>query len=190
MPREIKSERGMHMRTVITGRHMDVSPALHERVDKKLKKLDKYFGSNTEAHVFMHVEKGRHIMEITIVYDGITFRAEEHSDNMFKSIDSVLKKIDKQIKHHRSKLEKRLKTGAFNGDTEEPLEGDEFEDLPEIELVKTKRFPVKPIDVEEAKMQMQLVGHNFYVFTNSDTEQVNVLYRRKDGNLGLIEPEY
>ena len=178
------------MRTVITGRHMDVSPALQQRVDKKINKLDKYFGSDTEAHVFMHVEKGRHRMEATIVYDGITFRAEESSDNMYKSIDSVLKKIDKQIKHHRSKLEKRLKIGAFNGDTEDFEENLEVEELPISELVKTKRFPVKPIDIEEAKLQMQLIGHNFYVFTNAETEQVNVLYRRKDGNLGLIEPEY
>ena len=180
----------MHMRTVITGRHMDVSPALHERVDKKLKKLDKYFGSDTDAHAFMHVEKGRHIMETTIVYDGITFRAEEASDNMYKSIDSVLKKIERQIRHHRSKLEKRLKTGAFNGSEEEAIEAEGDEELLESEVVKTKRFPVKPIDIEEAKMQMQLVGHNFYVFTNSDTDEVNVLYRRKDGNFGLIEPEY
>ena len=178
------------MRTVITGRHMDVSPALHERVDKKLKKLDKYFGSSTEAHVFMHVEKGRHIMEATIVYDGITFRAEEASDNMYKSIDSVLKKIDKQIKHHRSKLEKRLKTGAFNGDEQDLGETEDIDESLISEIVKTKKFPVKPIDVEEAKLQMQLVGHNFYVFTNADTEQVNVLYRRNDGNFGLIEPEY
>ncbi len=179
------------MRTVITGKHMDVSQALNDRVDKKLKKLDKYFGSSTEAHVFMHVEKGRHIMETTIVYDGITFRAEESADNMFKSIDSVLKKIEKQIRHHRSKLEKRLKTGAFSGDSPNEAEDDGVdEELPVSELVKTKRFPVKPIDVEEAKLQMQLIGHNFYVFTNSDTEQVNVLYKRKDGNFGLIEPEY
>jgi len=190
MSRKIISERGMLMRTIITGRHMDVSPALHERVDKKLKKLDKYFGRNTEAHVFMHVEKGRHIMEATIVYDGITFRAEEHSDNMFKSIDSVLKKIDKQIKHHRSRLEKRLKTGAFSGDSDSAEESVDIEELNISEIVKTKRFPVKPIDIEEAKLQMQLVGHNFYVFTNAETEQVNVLYKRKDGNFGLIEPEY
>jgi putative sigma-54 modulation protein len=170
---------------------MDVSPALHERVDKKLKKLDKYFGSDTDAHVFMHVEKGRHIMETTIVYDGITFRAEEASDNMFKSIDSVVKKIERQIRHHRSKLEKRLKTGAFSVSEEEVVGMDDGdEELIASEVVKTKRFPVKPIDLEEAKMQMQLVGHSFYVFTNSDTDQVNVLYRRKDGNFGLIEPEY
>ena len=178
------------MRTVITGRHMDVSPALHDRVDKKLKKLDKYFGRDTEAHVFMHVEKGRHIMETTVVYDGITFRAEEASDNMYKSIDSVLKKIDKQIKHHRSKLEKRLKTGAFNGDEQDIEENADIDEPLVSEIVKTKRFPVKPIDIEEAKLQMQLIGHNFYVFTNSETEQVNVLYRRNDGNFGLIEPEY
>ena len=177
------------MRTVITGRHMDVSPALHERVDKKLKKLDRYFGNDTEAHVFMHVDKGHHSMETTIVYDGITFRAEESSDNMYKSIDSVLKKIDKQITHHRSRLEKRLKTGAFNGDGG-PDESEAMEEPPISEIVKTKRFPVKPIDVEEAKLQMQLVGHNFFVFTNAETEQVNVLYRRNDGNFGLIEPEY
>ncbi len=179
------------MRTVITGKHMDVSQGLSDRVDKKLKKLDKYFGNSTEAHVYMHVEKGRHIMETTIVYDGITFRAEESADNMFKSIDSVVKKMEKQIRHHRSKLEKRLKTGAFNGDSpDSDDDGSLYEELPVSELVKTKRFPVKPIDVEEAKLQMQLIGHNFYVFTNSETEQVNVLYKRKDGHLGLIEPEY
>ncbi len=174
------------MRTIIAGRHMDISPALHERANKKMKKLDKYFGPNTEVHIIMHVEKNRHIMEATIVFDGITFRGEESSSNMFKSIDSVLKKIDKQIRHHRSKLEKRLRDGAFNKE----IVNDLFDENESIKVVKTKKFPVKPIDVDEATMQMQLVGHNFYVFTNADTEQVNVLYKRNDGNLGLIEPEY
>lgn len=175
------------MKINLAGRHMDISPALHQRVDKKLKKLDKYFGPNTEAHVIMHVEKNRHVMETTIVFDGITFRGEESSSNMFKSIDSVVKKIDRQIRHHRSKLEKRLKSGAFkeNAADDEPID-----DAEQFRIVKTKNFPVKPIDLEEAILQMQLVGHNFFVFTNADTEQVNVLYKRNDGNLGLIEPEY
>lgn len=181
----------MHMHTIIAGRHMDISPALHDRVDKKMKKLDKYFGNDTEAHIIMHVEKNRHIMEATIVYDGITFRGEEASSNMFKSIDSVLKKIDRQIRHHRSKLEKRLKHGAFHGDiSQESLDEDSLDDMDPFKIVKTKKFPVKPIDIEEATMQMQQVGHNFFVFTNSDTEQINVLYKRNDGALGLIEPEY
>jgi putative sigma-54 modulation protein len=177
------------MNTTIVGRHMDISPALHDRVDKKMKKLDKYFGPNTEAHVIMHVEKNRHVMETTIVFEGITFRGEESSSNMYKSIDSVVKKIEKQIHHHRSKLEKRLRSGAFNEDAyDEPIE--DLEEVAPYKLVKTKKFPVKPIDLEEATMQMQLVGHNFFVFRNAETNQVNVLYRRNDGDLGLIEPEY
>lgn len=169
---------------------MDISPALNDRVDKKMKKLDKYFGPNTEAHVIMHVEKNRHVMEATIVFEGMTFRGEESSSNMYKSIDSVVKKIDKQIRHHRSKLEKRLRNGAFNEDVydDEPI--DDLEEVAPYRVVKTKKFPVKPIDLEEATMQMQLVGHNFYVFRNADTNQVNVLYKRNDGDLGLIEPEY
>ncbi len=165
---------------------MDISQSLHDRVDKKMSKLDKYFGADTEAHINMHVEKGRHVMETTIVYDGITFRGEDSEDNMFKSIDMVVKKIEKQIRHHRSKLEKRLKNGAFNEDFVEESSMDDDE----IKIVKSKKFLAKPIDLEEAALQMQQVGHNFFVFTNSDTEQINVLYKRNDGNLGLIEPEY
>ncbi len=180
------SERGMRMRTIITGRHMDISPALHDRVDVKMSKLDKYFGTDTEAHIKMHVEKNRHFMEATIVYDGITFRGEDSESNMFKSIDIVTKRIEKQIRHHRSKLEKRLKHGAFSEEfIEEPLEDEDI-----FKVVKTKKFPVKPLDVEEATMQIQQISHNFFVFTNADTGQVNVLYKRKDGDLGLIEPEY
>ena len=174
------------MRFDITFKHMDPSDSLVERTKKKLSKLDKYFDQDTVARVNMSVEKNRHIMEVTILFNGVILRAQEYTEDMYTTMDKIEKKLDKQIRHHRSKLEKRLKTGAFHGEAPESAADEEAEP----KIVRTKKFPIKPLTEEEALLQMQLLDHSFFVFINADTGDVNVLYNRHDGNFGLIEPEY
>ncbi len=173
------------MRISITGKNIEVSEYLHDLAVKKLAKLDRYFPADTNAQVTMAVEKNRHIVEVTIPYTGGIIRGEEVTGDMYASIDNVIAKLERQIIRHRTKLEKNLKAEAFN----EPIPDfvDEEDEGPRI--VRTKRFSIKPMSVDEAVLQMELLGHSFFVFLNSETEDINVLYKRKDGNLGLIEPE-
>ena len=175
------------MRVIITGKGMEVSDYLKEMVTKKVLKLQKYFGEETEAHITMSIQKSRHIVEVTIPFDGVVLRGEEVTGDMYASIDGVLGKLEKQIHKHRTALRKRLREGAFTNDGFEPDGADE-ENPPRI--VRKKRFVLKPMDLEEAQMQMELLGHEFFVFMNSNTNEINVLYKRWDGDLGLIEPSY
>ncbi|MBQ1893803.1 MAG: ribosome-associated translation inhibitor RaiA [Clostridia bacterium] len=173
------------MRISITGKNIEVSEYLKELTLKKMSKLDRYFPADTVAQVTMALEKNRHIVEVTIPYSGGIIRGEEVTGDMYASIDNVIAKLERQIIRHRTKLEKNLKAEAFN----EPMP-DYTEDEDEgPRVVKVKRFSIKPMSEEEAILQMELLGHSFFVFTNAETEDINVLYKRKDGNLGLIEPE-
>lgn len=178
------------MKIKISGKNMVITDALRNQVNRKVKKLKRYFEPSIEAQVTMSVEKNRHIIEVTIPINGNVLRAEESTNDMYASIDKVLDKLEKQIHKHRTKLEKGIKSGAFKYD--KPLFSDEFifdtEEQPKI--VRTKRFAIKPMSINEALMQMDMIGHSFFVFTNADTDEVNVIYKRKDGNFGLIEPEY
>ncbi|MGI6706562.1 MAG: ribosome hibernation-promoting factor, HPF/YfiA family [Clostridia bacterium] len=179
------------MRIMVSGKNLEITDALREQVMKKVGKLERYFKPDTEAQVTMSVERNRHIVEVTIPFDGIVLRGEEITDDMYASIDKVLDKLEKQINKHRTKLERKLREGAFKYD--QPVFSKSFEevqDSPRPKLVRTKRFAVKPMDLEEAILQMELLGHSFYVFTNSESDEVNVLYKRRDGNYGLIEPEF
>ncbi len=178
------------MRIVVSGKNIDVSDALRDAVIKKVGKLERYFEPGTEAQVTLSVEKNRHIVEVTIPFDGVILRAEEFTDDMYASIDLVLDKIERQIRKHRTKLGKKFRAGAFKIATPLFLENDDVEEYQEPKVVRTKRFAIKPMQVEEAILQMDLLGHNFFVFTNADTNEVNVVYKRKDNNYGLIEPEY
>jgi putative sigma-54 modulation protein len=170
----------------ITGKNIDVSDSLYDTIQKKIKKLERYFEQDTEAAVVLSIEKSRHIAEVTIPFDGVILRGEESTDDMYSSIDGVLRKLEKQIHHHRTRLERHLKGGAFQG---LPALDDQLE-AADVKVVRTKKFAVKPLDIDEAALQMQLLGHDFFVFMNADTGEVNVLYKRKDGNFGLIEPQY
>ncbi len=177
------------MRISITGKNLEISDYLRDLVEKKVAKLDRYFPQDTEAQVTLSVEKNRHIVEVTIPIDGGVIRGEEVTGDMYASIDNVLDKLEKQILRHRTRLEKSLRSGAFRYDA--PLFGGSYEELDEEDgprIVRVKRFNIKPMSEEEAMLQIEMVGHSFYVFINSDTEQINVLYKRKDGNYGLIEP--
>ena len=173
----------------ITGKNVDISEALREQTYKKVGKLERYFNPDTEAQVTMSVENYRHIVEVTIPFNGVVIRAEEETDDMYTSIDKVLDKLERQIHKHRTRLGKRVRNGAFKNVSpifSESVESEEGEP----KVVKTKRFALKPMLIDEAIMQMDLLGHSFFVFRNAETEEVNVLYKRKDGNYGLIEPEY
>mgnify|MGYP001392321173 CR=1 FL=1 len=177
------------MRISITGKNLEISDYLRDLVEKKVGKLERYFPQDTEALVTLSVEKNRHIVEVTIPFEGGIIRGEEITGDMYASIDNVLDKLEKQIIRHRTKLEKSLRSGAFRYD--EPLFGGSYGDAEEDgpRIVRVKRFNIKPMSEEEAMLQIEMVGHSFYVFINSDTNRMNVLYKRKDGNYGLIEPE-
>ncbi len=181
-------ERRISMRILITGKNIEVSDYLRELVNKKVSKLERYFPNDTVAQVTMAVERSRHIVEVTIPYSGGIIRGEEVTGDMYASIDNVLDKLEKQIIKHRTRLEKNLRAGAFK--PEEGFMSDITEDADDepAHLVRVKRFDMKPMTVEEAMLQLQLLGHAFYVFSNADTDDINVIYLRKDGNFGLIEP--
>lgn len=175
------------MRYIITGRNIEVTPGLKDAVQDKIGKLDRYFTPDTEVIVTLSVQKDRQKIEVTIPMKGNIIRAEESSTDMYVSIDLVEEIIERQIKKHKTKLIDKKQSAlsfsqAFINEEDEPEE--------EIQIVKTKRFAMKPMDVEEACIQMDLLGHSFFVFLNSDTDQVNVVYKRKNNTYGLIEPEF
>lgn len=176
------------MNIIITGKNIEVTEGLKERVTKKIGKLDKFFTKDTEAHVTLSVQKARQIVEVTIPFNGIVLRAEESNEDMYASIDKSIDLLERQIRKNRTRLERRLHEHDFR------FENVKFtEEIPEekdFKIVRSKRFDVKPMDVEEAILQMNLLGHEFFMFYNADSRQTNVVYKRKDGNYGLIEPEY
>lgn len=174
------------MRITISGKNLEITDSLRNQVNKKVSKLERFFGEDVEAQVTLSVEGYRHIVEVTIPFNGIVIRGEESTDNMYASIDMVIDKLESQIRKHRTRLGKRIKSGAFKNDVSASPENEQKEPR----IVRTKRFAVKPMSVEEATLQMELLGHSFFVFTNASSNEVNVLYKRKDGNYGLIEPDY
>lgn len=174
------------MKFMITGKNIALTDALKSTVEKKLGKLEKYFNPEVEVHATLSVQKNRQIIEVTIPFNGILLRGEESTTDMYTSIDNVVDKLEKQILKHKTKLERRTHDGSLRL-MEIPNEAFDEE---EPQIVKTKRFAVKPMDVDEAVLQMDLLGHDFFVFRNADSNEVNVVYKRKDGNYGLIEPEF
>ncbi len=175
------------MKFIVSGKNIEVTEALKERAIKKLGKLEKFFKPNTEAQVTMSVSKNRHILEVTIYFDGGVMRAEVENDDMYSAIDKAVERLESQIRKNKSRLEKRLREGAFL--PENFTDGQEVREEDEFRVVRSKKFAVKPMTVEEAILQMNLLGHSFFVFKNSATGEVNVVYRRRAGDYGLIEPE-
>lgn len=182
------------MKITISGKNIDISQALRNQVNKKVGKLERYFKPGTEAQVTLSLEKNRNIVEVTIPFNGILIRAEESTENMYASIDLVLDKLERQIHKYRTKLGRNFRTGAFVTEKMEfsqaaPQISQDTDD-DDLKIVRTKRFAVKPMSIEEALMQMDLLGHSFFVFSNAESEEVNVVYKRHDGKYGLIEPDY
>ena len=179
------------MKTTITAKNMVVTPGITNRITKKTATMNRYLRPDTEMIIRLRRERDERICEITVPMDGVTMRAESSSkDNLFMSIDSALAKLERQILRHRTKLEKRLRPDAYaQSEGPEYIEDIEAYGTGERNIVRTKTFPVRPMSVEDAALQMELLGHSFFAFVNVETERTNILYLRKDGNLGLLVPE-
>ena len=171
----------------IRGKNIEITPALKDYVEKRVGKVSKYFDAVSEITVLLAVTKGCQIVEVTVTINGILLRGEESTMDMYTSIDLVVEKLERQIEKHKTKLARKFRQVSFKeAVVEEIKEAPEVEDF---QVVKTKRFAVKPMDIQEAIMQMNLINHDFFVFRDAKTEAVNVVYRRKDGKYGLIDPE-
>ncbi|SET56094.1 ribosome hibernation-promoting factor, HPF/YfiA family [[Clostridium] polysaccharolyticum] len=177
------------MRYIISGKNIDVTDGLKSAIYDKIGKLEKYFTPDTEVHVTLSVEKERQKIEVTIPMKGNIVRAEQVSEDMYVSIDLVEEIIERQINKYKSKILEQ-KQAAVNFNKSFVEEEIDEEDEEEINIIRTKRFAVKPMDPEEACVQMELLGHNFFVFRNAYTNEVNVVYKRKANTYGLIEPEF
>ena len=172
------------MKLQIYGKNLELTPRLQSQVENKLSKLERYLKDDTEVQATLSVEKDRHKIEVTIPMKGTTIRAEEISQDMYSSIDMVEETIERQLRRHKTRLINRYQSGF----TPAWLEEEAGEEEDGIRIVRTKRFAVKPMDATEACLQMELLGHAFYMFLNSETNEVNVVYKRNDGAFGLIEP--
>jgi putative sigma-54 modulation protein len=190
------------MRLDIRGRNIEITDALKDYTTKRLSKLDRYLDDARIAQVALSLEgekhKEQHKVEVTIPLNGLLLRGEVSADDMYSAIDMVVEKLDKQIDKHKTKLYKRHRGAGLK-----TLAGEELaaaaaiaaqtntkDTAEKYKIMRTKRFALKPMDEEEAIMQMGLLGHSFFMFFNAGTEEINVVYRRMDGNYGLIEPYY
>ena len=174
------------MKFVILGKNIEVTEGLRSAVEEKIGKLEKYFNEETEVHVTLSVEKDRQKIEVTIPVKGSIIRSEQISNDMYVSIDLVEEIIERQLKKYKTKLTDKQQDGGYF--KKEYLEKD-FMDDEEIKIIRSKKFDIKPMYPEDACVQMELLGHSFYVFCNAETDQVNVVYKRKGNTYGLIEPE-
>ena len=174
------------MKVTVIAKNIELTNALREVVEKKVNKLEKYFEPTVEARVTLSVQKNRHIIEVTIPFNGVILRCEESTEDMYKSIDLVEDKLERQIRKQKTKLSRK-----HNGSLRfAEINTTDYKDEEDGKLVKVKKFGVKPMNSEEAILQMDLLGHNFFVFQDADSNKVNVVYKRKDGDYGLLEPEY
>lgn len=182
----LETEGMISMKFIISGKNIEITPALRTAIEDKLGKLEKYFTSETEVHVTLGVEKDRQKIEVTIPVKGNIIRSEQVSNDMYVSIDLVEEIIERQLKKYKNKIiDKKQSAGNFRP---EFIEKDYVDDE-EIKIVRSKRFDIKPMYPEDACIQMELLGHNFFVFCNAETDQVNVVYKRKGNTYGIIEPE-
>ena len=170
----------------ILGKNIEVTDGIREHVEDKLGKLEKYFAPETRVNVTLSVEKDRHKIEVTIPVKGNIIRSEQVSNDLYVSIDLVEEVIERQLKKYKNKIvSKERNAGAFR---QEYIEKD-FADDDEIKIIREKKFDIKPMYPEDACVQMELLGHSFFVFNNAETDQINVVYKRKGNTYGLIEPE-
>lgn len=176
------------MRITITGRNIELTDGIKEAVEEKLSKLDKYFTPETDVNVTLSVEKDRQKIEVTIPTKGHIIRSEQVSNDMYVSIDLVEEVIERQLKKYRTKLVSK-KTSVEHNFQPEFVDYDDDDDE-DIKIVRSKKFGMKPMYPEDACIQMELTGHDFFVFRNAETDEVNVVYKRKGNTYGLIEPEF
>ncbi len=178
------------MKFIISGRNIDITEGLKSAIQEKIGRLEKFFTSETEVHVTLNVEKDRQKIEVTIPVKGNIIRSEQVSNDMYVSIDLVEEVIERQLKKYRKKLmDQQQAASNFKPEFFEAVD-DDNNDEDEIKIVRTKRVEMKPMYPEDACIQMELLGHSFYVFRSAETDDINVVYKRKGNTYGLIEPEY
>ncbi|MBR1815688.1 MAG: ribosome-associated translation inhibitor RaiA [Lachnospiraceae bacterium] len=174
------------MNYIISGKNIEVTEGLKSSIYDKLGRLEKFFTDDTDAQVTLSVEKERQKIEVTIPMKGHIIRAEQASDDMYVSIDLVVEVIERQVTRYKKKIVDKEQNASFIRDDF----FDDADDDEEVKIIRSKRFAVKPMYPEDACVQMELLGHNFFVFRNAETEEVNVVYKRKGNTYGLIEPEF
>ena len=173
------------MKFIISGKNIEVTPGLKDAIEQKLGKLERYFTPETEINVTLSVEKGRQKIEVTIPVKGNIIRSEQTSNDMYVSIDLVEEIIERQLRKYKNKIVQREQGG---GSFRQEFIDKEAEDE-EVRIIRTKQYDLKPMYPEDACVQMEMLGHSFYVFVNAETDQVNVVYKRKGNTYGLLEPE-
>lgn len=181
------------MKVIVQGRNLQVTPALKEHTERRLEKLSRYFEHIDEALVTQSIERNWQIVDVTLKAGGLLLRSEQRSNDMYTTIDMAAEHLERQLKKFKERLSARGRHHAGKAatpDTPQPSAEEGQQDgngnLPKV--VRVKRFPLKPMSTEEAVLQLELLGHDFFVFSNAESDQVNVLYRRNDGQFGLIEP--
>lgn len=172
------------MNITIVGRKCTPRQSFKDRAEQKLKKVERFFGENAEAKITATVEKSAKIVEITLNKGGMIFRAQERSADLEDALDACVDSLIRQIRKNKTKLERRLRDANID---DLIAEADEAED--DFEIVRKKAVLLKPESVEEAILQMNMLGHQFYLFNNSEDDTISVVYRRKDGGYGLLSPE-
>ena len=177
------------MKITITGKNIELTQGLKDAVEERFKKLDKYFHKDTEAIITLDVEKGRQKIEVTIPMKGSYLRAEEVTSDMYASIEAVTNTLEAQLKKHRNKIIDKKQADSTKIFAQDFLEEPET-DEEKIQIVRTKKFDMKPMYPEDACLEMDLIGHDFFMFRNADTDEINVVYKRKNGSYGLLEPEF
>lgn len=173
------------MRIIITGKNLEITEPLRDAVEERLEKLGRYFTADTDVHVTLSVEKERKKIEVTIPVKGNIIRSEQVSNDMYVSIDLVEEVIERQLKKYKNKIIDKKQGG---GNFKQEFIDKEYEDE-EVQIIRTKQFEAKPMYPEDACVQMELLGHDFFVFMNAETELVSVVYKRKDGAYGMLEPD-
>ena len=172
------------MKIITVSRKCTISDRFKQRIEKKLGKFEKFFDLDAEANVTVTVEKNRQIVEITIKSNHMLFRAEQSAYEMEEALDNAVDSISRQIRKNKTKLQKKMHAGAFKNF----IYDNNTEEEQEFNIVKSKKFSVKPLDIEEAILQMNLLGHEFFMFRNAATNEINVVYKRRDGDYGVLEP--
>lgn len=172
------------MKLQIAAKKMQIPQAFTDYAEKKLTKLDRFFGDEAEAKLTMSTVKDDITIELTVKYESLIFRAEQRAADKNDALDACIDKIIRQIRKNKTKVEKRLKSGAF-----EAQEAEEVEEQSQYKVIKRKSFRLRPMSVDEAILQMNMLDHNFFMFKNGDTGEVNVVYKRDDGNYAILEPD-
>ncbi len=175
------------MKITYTARKVNLRDNFKERAEKKLLKFEKLFSEDAAVNVVVTLEKNRQTVEITIRDNGMVYRAESTMEEMNDALDRVVDILMRQIRKNKTRLEKRIKTGSIEDFVMQNSEPDDVEDE-DYRVVRKKQVIIKPISVDEAILEMNMVNHNFFMFINADTDEVNVVYKRADGNYGLLEP--